>query len=206
VFKGEVEYAKGQATFAAEPRSQDLSRLKNVVPEGAETTTIFFQDKDKPPVVTFTWARDDSAAKYAVKVYREGQLGSPVAERSVAEIQVSLPENTLLEGNYLWSVTPLDAKGGELKGGRMNKLHMVFDNAVSSLIIKTPRNGDAGGKTVNASGIAPVGSKLFINGKSVALDGQARFDTGVTPAGGRVIFRLLQGGAKIYTVRTVKSR
>ena len=63
-----------------------------------------------------------------------------------------------------------------------------------------------GGKTVNASGIAPVGSKLFINGKSVALDGQARFDTSVSPVGGRVIFRLLQGGAEIYTVRTVKSR
>lgn len=207
VFKGEQEHAKGQASFAPEPRSQDLSRLKNVVPEGAETTTIFFQDKDKPPVVTFTWGRDEAAAKYAVKVYREGQLTSPVAERSVAESQVSLPENTLVEGNYLWSVTPLDAKGGELKGGRMNKLHMVFDNAVAALSIKTPRNGDGGGRTVHATGIAPVGSRLFINGKSVALDDQARFETSVAPLpGGRVVFRLLHAGAESYTVRTVRSR
>lgn len=207
VFKGDVEHAKGGATFAPEPRSHDLSRLKNVVPEGAETTTIFFQDKDKPPVVTFTWGKDDAAAKYAVKVYREGQLGTPVAERAVSESQVSLPENTLLEGKYLWSVTPLDAKGGELKGGRMNKLHMVFDNAVSSLSIKSPRNGDPGGKSVSAVGVAPVGSKLFINGKSVPLDQQARFDTTVSPAaGGRVIFRLLHNGAEIYTVRTVRGR
>jgi ferric-dicitrate binding protein FerR (iron transport regulator) len=205
VFKGDVEHARGGATFAPEPRSQDLSRLKNVVPEGAETTTIFFQDK--PPVVTFTWGKDDAAAKYAVKVYREGQLGTPVAERAVSESQVSLPENTLLEGKYLWSVTPLDAKGAELKGGRMNKLHMVFDNAVASLSIKSPRNGDPGGKSVNAAGVAPVGSKLSINGKSVPLDEQARFDTPVSPAaGGRIIFRLLHNGAEIYTVRTVRGR
>ncbi|MDP1826710.1 MAG: FecR domain-containing protein [Archangium sp.] len=207
VFKGDVEHAKGAASFAPEPRSQDLSRLKNVVPEGAETTTIFFQDKDKPPVVTFSWGKDDAAAKYAVKVYREGQLGTPVAERAVSELSVSLPENTLLEGKYLWSVTPLDAKGGELKGGRMNKLHLVFDNAVAALSIKSPRNGDPGGRSVNASGVAPVGSKLFINGKSVPLDAQARFDTTVSPAaGGRIVFRLLHGGAEIYTVRTVRSR
>lgn len=206
VFKGEVEQTKGSAFFAPEPRSQDLSRLKNVVPEGTETTTIFFQDKDKPPVVTFTWGKEN-AARYAVKVYAEGKLGAPVAERTVTETQVSLPENTLLEGRYLWSVTPLDAKGSELKGGRMNKLHLVFDNAVSALVIKSPKNADPAGRLVNASGIAPVGSKLFINGKSVALDEQARFETPVSPAaGGRVIFRLLNNGGESYTVRTVRSR
>lgn len=207
IFKGSTEYAKGQASFSPEPRAQDLSRLKNVVPEGSETTTIFFQDKDKPPVVTFTWAKADGAAKYSVKVYREGQLSSPVAERTVNEASVSLPENTLDEGKYLWSVTPLDSKGGELQGGRMNKLHMTFDNAVASLSIKAPRNGDAGGKTVKCVGVAPVGSKLFINGKSVSLDEQARFDTQVAPlGGGRVIFRLLQGGAESWTVRTVRTK
>jgi hypothetical protein len=207
VFKGDAEVARGQVTFSPEPRVQDLSRLKNVVPEGAETTSIFFQDKDKPPVVTFTWAKAESAAKYAVKVYREGQLSAPVAERTVVEPQASLPENTLVEGKYLWSVTPLDAKGGELKGGRMNKLHMIFDNAVSSLLIKSPKNGDAGGKSIKCSGVAPVGSRLFINGRSTALDEQARFDTAVAPlAGGRVVFRLLQGGAESWTVRTVRAR
>ncbi len=207
VFKGDVEHTRGSATFAAEPRAVDLSRLKNVVPEGAETITIFFQDRDKPPVVTFTWGKAEVAAKYGVKVYREGQLSSPVAERTVTETQVALTENTLLEGKYLWSVTPLDAKGAELKGGRMNKLHMVFDNAVAALSIKTPRNGDAGGRSVNAVGIAPVGSKLFINGKSVTLDEQARFETSVSPAaGGRVVFRLLHNGAESYTVRSVRAR
>lgn len=140
-----------------------------------------------------------------MKVYREGQLGTTVAERTVTENQLALPENTLVEGKYLWSVTPLDAKGAELKGGRMNKLHLVFDNAVSALSIKSPRNGDSG-KSLRAVGIAPVGSRLFINGKAVALDAQARFDTPVSAVGGRVIFRLLHNGAESYTVRTVKTR
>ena len=121
VFKGELEHARGSAFFAPEPRAADLSRLKNVVPEGAETTTIFFQDKDKPPVINLTWGKDEAAAKYAVKVYREGALNNAVAQRTVAENQLALPENTLVEGKYLWSVTLLDSKGGELKGGRMNK-------------------------------------------------------------------------------------
>ncbi len=207
VLKGETELARGSASFAPEPRVTDLSRIKNVVPEGAQTTTIFFQDRDKPPVVTFTWGKAEGAAKYSVKVYREGRLGTPVAERTVPEVQVALPENVLDEGKYLWSVTPLDSKGRELEGGRMNKLHMIFDNAVASLLIKTPRNGDAGGKVVATAGIAPVGSRLFINARAVPLDRQSRFETSVTPlAGGKLVYRLLYGGGETYTVRTVRAR
>lgn len=205
VWRGDAKHAEGSVSFAPEARAQDLSRLKNVVPDGPETTTIFFQDK--PPVVTFTWKAEEGAAQYAVKVYREGQLASPVAERTVGELSVALPENTLVEGKYLWSVTPLDAKGGETRGGRMNKLLMVYDNAVPSLVIKTPRNGDPGGPSVRVSGVAPFGARLFVNGKPIALDEKARFDSSVAPfPGGRVIFRLVQGGAEAYTVRTVRGR
>lgn len=205
--KGQGEYAKGQIFFAPEPRTSDLSRLQNVVKAGAETTTILFQDKDKPPVVTFSWGKEEGAAKYDVKVYREGQLGTPVATRTVSESSMSLPENTLGEGKYLWSVTPLDAKGSELKGGRMNKLHMLYDNAVNALLIKTPQNGDAGGKTVHTSGVVPVGARLFVNGHPVELDAQARFDASVAPMpGGRLVYRLVTGAGESWTIRTVKAK
>jgi hypothetical protein len=89
----------------------------------------------------------------------------------------------------------------------MNKLHMTFDNAVSSLLIKSPRNGDAGGKLVTCAGVAPVGARLVINGKAAPLDEQARFDTQVAPLpGGRVVFRLMQGGGESWTVRTVRAK
>ena len=212
VFKGNQavgdEHAKGQVFFGPEPRSADLSRLQNVVKAGDEKlTAIHFQDKDKPPVVTFTWDKDEGAAKYTLRVYRDGQLSSTVAERTVGERLVSLPENTLAEGKYVWSVTPLDGKGEALKGGRMNKLEMRFDNGVASLLIKTPRNGDAGGRAVSTSGVAPVGSKLFINGRAIELDAQARFDTSVAPLpGGRIVYRLVSGGGESWTVRTVRSK
>lgn len=205
VTRGAATLGRGQAQFAPEPRAQDLSRVKNEVPDGPDTTSILFQDK--PPVLTFTWAAMERAARYRVRVYREGQLASPVVERAVAETQVALPENSLGEGRYLWSVTPLDARGAELQGGRMNKLHLVYDNAVSALVIKAPRNGDPGGKTVHVVGVAPVGSRLFVNGRALALDDAHRFDAQVAPAaGGRVVFRLLHGGAETYTVRTVRRR
>jgi len=206
VLKGSEEVEKGSVVFAPEPKSVDLSRVKNVVPAGSETTTIHFQDKDKPPVVTFTWAREEGAAKYTVRVYREGNFSSTVAERTVAETEASLPENTLAEGNYSWSVTALNAKGEEFKSGRMNKLHMTFDNGVAGLNIKTPRNGEALGKGGTTSGVVPVGSRLFINGKSVDLDGQGRFEVAVTPIGGRLVYRLVTGGAESWTVRAVRAK
>jgi hypothetical protein len=194
----------GNAAFTPDVNPDDLSRVKNVVPDGPETTTIYFQDK--PPTVTFTWKKREGAVKYAVKVYRDGELGKAVAERAVSEAQVALPESTLAEGNYRWSVTPLDAKGAELEGGRLNKLTMVYDNAVAQLVLKSPKNGDpvvAG--QVKAVGIAPVGSKVFVNGKAAVLDGQARFEATVAPlAQGRVVVRSVGAGSETFTVRTVR--
>ncbi len=196
--------AHGNATFIGDVNPDELSRVRNVVPDGPETTTIYFQDK--PPTVTFTWTRKEGAAKYAVKVYREGELGRAVAERTVAEVQVALPESTLAEGNYRWSVTPLDLKGAELEGGRLNKLAMVYDNAVAALVLKSPKNGDlAAGGQVKAVGVAPVGSKVFVNGKPAVLDAQARFEATVAPlAQGRVVVRSVGGGGEAFTVRTVR--
>ena len=205
VYRGDEEHERGNAQFQPEPSSQDLSRNKNLVPDGPDTTTIYFQDK--PPVVTFTWAKEEGAARYELKVYREGELGKAIAERSSTDETVALPESTLSEGKYLWSVTPVDAKGKELKGGRLNKLHMVYDNAVPQLMIKSPRNGEAGGKSVRVAGIAPVGARVFVNGKAMELDEKARFDGQVAPLpGGRVVFRMVNGSAETYTVRTVRGR
>jgi hypothetical protein len=196
--------AHGSATFTGDLNPDDLSRLKNVVPDGPETTTIYFQDK--PPTVTFTWGKKDGAAKYAVKVYRDGELTRVVAERTVAETLVALPESTLAEGNYRWSVTPLDGKGAELEGGRLNKLTMVYDNAVAQLVLKSPKNGEvAVGGQVKVVGVAPVGSKVFVNGKPAVLDGQSRFEASVAPlAQGRVVVCTVGPGGEALTVRTVR--
>jgi len=204
VYDGQAEHEKGSVLVSPEAAAQDLGRLKNEVPEGPEKTTIYFQDK--PPTVNFTWAAEEGAAKYHLVVYAEGKLKEPVAERTVGKEQTaSLPEGTLGEGRYLWSVTPLGPKGDELRGGRMNKLELAYDNAVPQLVIKSPRNGDPGGRTVRVSLVAPIGAKVFVNGRAVPLDSKARYEGDVVPlAGGRLVFRLVEGGNEVYTVRTVR--
>jgi hypothetical protein len=200
-----TEVTRGSATFAPERTAKELARLTNVVPEGPEKTTIFYQDK--PPAVTFTYAPEPQADKYRVSVYRAGELSRPVAERTVVEPRAPLEAGVLGEGSFLWSVTPLSSGGQPLRGGRMNKLDLVYDNSVPELVVTAPRNGQRAAKRVRAVGVAPVGAQVSINGRPVALDRKHRFDTWVEPVGSPpvLLFRMQNAGAPaMYLVRTLK--
>jgi hypothetical protein len=203
VFDGDKEIAKGSAAFGSETADAERPRNNNLVREGSDRAQIYFQDK--PPKVIFQWDEDPDAQKYKVAVYRDGQLSKPLLEKTQTGVQFPTDEGALGEGKYLWSVTPLDAKGGEIRGGRMNKLEITYDNAVRNLKITTPKNGDPGGAKVRCSGIAPVGAKVSVNGKPVPLDEKSRFDIEVPPLGsGLMVFRMVNGPAEVYTVRKVK--
>jgi hypothetical protein len=200
------EVAHGSATFGPERSAKgELDRLRNRVPEGPEKTTIFFQDK--PPAVTFTCEAEQGAASYKVAVYRSGALGTPVVERTASAPQVPLEAGVLGEGSFLWSITPVGAVGRPLRGGRMNKLELVFDNSVPTLIVSAPREGLRAGPRVRVAGVAPVDAKLFVNGQPLTLDSKHRFNTWVVPEGRppQVVFKLSRPGAPdVYTVRTLK--
>jgi hypothetical protein len=203
---GKTEVDRGSVSIEPEPALKDLERLRNEVPAGSEKTTIFYQDK--PPAVTLTWRPEARAARYRVQLFRADSLARPVAERVGSQSSMPLEAGVLSEGSYVWSVTPLSAAGEELRGGKMNKLELVYDNSVPNLVITAPRNGDAveGGRA-RATGVAPVGSRLFINGKPVELDRKSRFDAIVTPAGAppALIFRLSRPtAADAYTVRVLR--
>jgi hypothetical protein len=200
--KTDQELTRGNALVAPEPLGQDLSRLKNDVLAGNEKTTIYFQDK--PPLFNFLFTQEPGAAKYSMKVFREGDLTRSVAERTVEGLWTSLPEGTLSEGKYLWSVTPLDATGQPIRGGRLNKLEIIYDNAVSNLLIRNPKNGETFGKSLKVSGVAPSGAKVFANGKALATDEKGRFEDAVEAVGGKVVFRMLSGASEVYTVRSAR--
>jgi hypothetical protein len=197
---------RGSATFAPEPAVKDLERLRNEVPDGKEKTTIYYQDK--PPAVTFTFASQEAAASYRLAVYRKGALTAPVAERTSAELRIPLEAGALSEGSYVWLVTAVGRAGEELGGGgRMNQLELVYDNSVPSLFIRSPKNGDRVAARVRTQGVAPVGSRLFVNGKAAALDDKSRFDEEVAPAGSppALIYRLVRpGAADVVYVRTLR--
>ena len=200
------EVVRGSASFGPERSNKgELDRLRNRVPDGPEKTTIFFQDK--PPAVTFTCAPESGAASYKVAVYRSGALSQPVAERSASSPQVPLEAGVLKEGQFLWSITPLTAQGRPVRGGRMNKLELVFDNSVPTLLVTSPREGQRAGARVRVAGVAPVGSQLSVNDKPLVLDSKHRFDTWVSPSGQPpvVVFKISRSGAPdVYTVRTLK--
>jgi hypothetical protein len=117
----------------------------------------------------------------------------------VTENRVVVESGVLKEGEYKWSATPLDKNGVE-SGGRMNKMEIVFDNSVTRLVLTSPRDGE-GAST--ATGVAPLGSKVTLNGKPLALDDAGRF---TTPIGGAsvLVFRLVtRDGGEAFWVRRV---
>jgi hypothetical protein len=202
VTDGETEVAKGSVFAAPEKIGDDLAGITNEVPAGPEKTVIFFQDK--PPALTFTWkAPEKTVSQYLLKVYRAGNLGSAVVERTVASTSVQLPLGAIPEGKYQWDITWLDAAGTPVgTGGKMNPLELQYDNAVRALNIKTPRNGDAPASKVNVTGVAPLGIKVTANGQPLNLDAKARFAGEVAPiSGARVVFRATGGGGETIIVR-----
>lgn len=201
------EVEKGHAVFSPEPLQRDLARLRNEVQDGADKTTIYFQDK--PPAVTFTYRAEEGAAEYRVQVYKSNQLDQTLVDRKSGQVQLPLEAGVLTEGSYVWSVTPLDATGGELRGGKMNKLEISYDNSVPNLVISSPRNGESAKGPVRATGVAPVGARLYVNGKSAELDEKNRFDMEVSPVGRPpvVIFRVSRPPASdTITVRALRRR
>lgn len=205
--QGDEIVAQGNAHFAPEPTRQELERNRNDVPEGSDTTTIYFQDK--PPAVTFTYKADPKAAQYRISVFNADQLDRPVSERVVKTDRAPLEAGTLTEGKYLWSVTPLSATGDPLRGGKMSKLDIVYDNSVPQLVVLSPKNGDRSSSSVHVNGVAPVGGKLYVNDRPVELDEKHRFDAQVAPVGRppMVVFRLTRkAAADAITVRMLKSR
>jgi hypothetical protein len=183
----------------------DLANPQNLVSETGEVTTVYFQSV--LPAVTLNYAGRPGAWRYRVRIYRAQAMDRPVLEREVTGTECALEAGTLHEGRYLWHATALDSQGRETTGGLMNKLELVYDNALNTLAIGSPKPGArVSGPDVQVSGIAPIGSKLFVNGQPALLDDKGRFDMRVqrTPA---VIFRLLENdGSQRYWVRALRFR
>jgi uncharacterized cupin superfamily protein len=200
VYDGETEIGKGSVVCAQERIDGELGELTNEVASSRPTTRIYFQDK--PPSLTFTWkAPEKPAAEYHLKVYKAGELSKPLLEKRTAATSAQLPP--IPEGAYQWDVTYLDASGTPIGTmGKMSALEVQYENAVRSLVIKTPRNGDAPAPKVAVTGVAPLGAKVSANGQGLTLDPKARFNGQVSPiSGSRVAFRVFHQGVETIIVR-----
>jgi hypothetical protein len=199
---GATAVQRGHARFLKEAgRGADLSHPRSEVAETGLKATVYFQSA--LPAVTFTFAATEGAKHYRLRVYRADDLAAPVVEQTSDEARCTVKAGELAEGVYVWHASPLDAGGAELSGGRMNHLEISYDNSVTKLAIERPRPGEPAADEVAVQGVAPLGSKLFVNGLPASLDTKGRFATAV-PRAETVVFRLISGdGTESYWVRTL---
>jgi hypothetical protein len=198
----------GHARFAPDRRRSvlDLERPRNLVTEAGPVTTVYFQSA--LPALTFAFAGRPGAARYRLRVYRDQDLETPIVDKVVTDTHCGVDAAPFGEGRYVWHATGLDGDGKELGGGgRMNKLELVYDNALTTLAIGSPRPGaPVSGPRVDASGVAPLGSKLFINGQPAPLDAKGRFAVSLESRPS-LVFRLVgPDGAERYWVRKLRVR
>src|SRR5262249_24790572 len=108
----------------------------------------------------------------------------------------------LTEGSYIWNASAFDNNGTE-KGGPYNKMDIIYDNSLTTLVLTSPHDGDKA-DSAKAVGTAPLGSKLFINGKPAPTDGSGRFNTAL-PRSETVVFRLVSSdGSESYWLRHLR--
>jgi hypothetical protein len=197
----------GHARFLPDRRrSQPLRRPHNLVSEGAERTTIYFQDA--PPAVTLAVAATPGASQHRIRIHREGAPQRPLFDRTVAGPRCPIEPGLLGEGRYQWSAQPLDTEGLPVGEPRLNRLELAYDNALDALAIRLPRpDQPLAGKTVDVAGVAPLGARLFVNGTPAPLDDKGRFAIKVGDAPRVLVFRLLaDDGTESYWIRHLRRR
>jgi hypothetical protein len=197
--------AQGSARFQPD---RGLSSLSGKSPraEVLETglkASIYFQGA--VPSLHFNFEAREGARSYRIRIYRANNPRTPLLERAASRTEYTLEPGALKEGNYLWYVAALGPGGEELTGGRMNKLELVYDNARRGLAVSRPRPGErAGPGGVAVEGVAPIGSRLFVNGQQVTLDAKGRFSQRM-PSAQVLVFRLVSEQGEAYWVRPLRS-
>jgi hypothetical protein len=195
----------GHARFRPDrpPSALDLARPQNLIEEAGQATTVYFQAVR--PDLTFSFAPTSGAQRYRLRIFRAGALEAPLFEDVIAGTRASVPASVLDEGDYLWHAQALDGTGRALGGGRMNKLTIAYDNALTTLAIASPRPGERiAGNEVKVSGVAPLGSRLYVNGRHAPTDEKGRFDMRIQ-ASPSVVFRLVgKNGGESYWVRKLR--
>ena len=196
---------KGEATGSGRVRfspdtggAKDDSSRGDTVAETGLKASVYFQGA--VPTLTFTFPEVAGAKGYRLRVYRSNDLSKPLVDKKVSEAKATVDPGSLSEGSYRWSASALDEAGNDQVGGRMNQMDIIFDNSLTTLHISSPRDGEKA-DGAKATGTAPLGAKLFINGKPVTPDGSGRFSQPLGKSDA-VVFRLVMGdGSESYWFR-----
>jgi hypothetical protein len=178
----------------------DETSRGDVVTETGLKATVYFQGA--VPTLTFNFKPAEGARGYVFRIFHAGDLKKAVVERKVTENKLTLEPGILTEGSYIWNASPYDAFGTE-KGGPYNKMDIIYDNSLTTLVLTSPHEGDRA-EGAKAAGTAPLGSRLFINGKPAPMDASGRFSLPL-PKTETVVFKLLSAdGSESYWLRHLR--
>jgi hypothetical protein len=130
-----------------------------------------------------------------------------VVQRVEGAVRHTVKAGVLRDGEYTWKATPIGADGRPLGESRENRLSVTYDNAHAQLVIQRPRPWErVAGAKVRVEGVAPLDSRLFVNGQEAPLDDKGRFDFPVDRAEA-LIFRLVgPGGGESLWVRGLRKK
>lgn len=180
----------------------------NVIDDTGEKTVVYFQQA--LPSLTLRWKAVEGAAQYDLKVFNDGEFDKPILSDQVNDLKRSFDSGRFAEGKYYWLVAALDDKGREIATGRMNSLQVAYDNAITALVIRTPRQGSAVGTSkLTTTGAAEAGSKVYINGKRAEIDDEGRFSEALALKAGanQIVYRATSAdGIERYYLRDVIRR
>lgn len=187
------------ARFERDASAGTVAAKSDTVAETGLKATVYFQGA--VPSLTFTFPPKDGASAWRFRIYDSKDLKTPIVERKVSENRALVESGLLKEGSYLWSAIALDRSGAEQPGGRMNKMDVLFDNSVTRLVLTSPREGE---RSTVATGIAPLGSRLTMNGKPVALDASGRFSVPIGQAQVLLFKLVTREGSEAQWVRRLR--
>jgi hypothetical protein len=206
--EGDAVLAAGTASFGPEKVVPSVGgHPVNEVDETGLKATVYYQGA--LPALVFSFPTVEGAARYRVRLFKADDLKTALVDKTVDENRCAAEPGKVGEGSYLWNATPLSAAGAELAGGRMNKLDVVYDNAILNLTIDRPQPDElaaAGAAQVRTKGVAPLGSKLFINGLAAPVDARGRFELDV-PRASVLVYRLVSpDSSESYWLRSLRAR
>jgi len=168
---------------------------------------IFHQGLDR---LALTW--DGGKKDFRLEVAADSAFAQPVLRGTVHRSFVNLAAPS--KGALFWRV--LDKEGtavargsasfsGEQSGRESGE---DADGSAAPLVVRSPKNGElVKGNRIVASGVAPAGSRVLVNGKAAPIDERSRFELAVAPVGRPplAIFRLLRTSEpEVIVVRVLR--
>jgi hypothetical protein len=168
--------ALGQLRLIREEAADSAGSIhSSVIADTGEQTVVYFQEK--LPEIVLTWRAVPRAAGYGFKMYADGDFDKPVFDKAFSGLSHKFGKGQFVhEGRYFWQVTALDSSGAPLVVGQMSSLVIGFDNAISALKLREPKqNAHLAANACVVAGEAELGSEVYIGSERLNLDKQGRF-------------------------------